>query len=103
MYEVYKDTLQEQNIQVISISTLFGEDGKQKWIDFVNKNELYDWVNAWNPYSYDYKEIYDVRTTPQIYLLNKDKEIIGKKLGVENIVELINAYKKHKNKDEQTN
>lgn len=103
LYQIYQDTLKSQDIQVVSISTLFGEDGKEKWVDFVNGKKTYDWINAWNPYSYDYKEIYDVRTTPQLFLLNKDKEIIGKKLGVENVVELINAYKKHNNNNGQTN
>lgn len=95
LYEIYQDTLKQQGVQVVAISTLFGEDGKTKWIDFINKNECYDWINAWNPYSYKYKETYDVKTTPQLFLLNKDKEIIGKKLGVENVADLINAYKKH--------
>ena len=95
LYDIYQDSLKAMNIKVISISTLFGEDGKEKWIDFVNKNELYDWINAWNPYDYKYKEAYDIRSTPQIFVLNKEKEIIGKKLGPENVTDLINAYKKH--------
>lgn len=103
MYEMYQDTLMEQNIQVVAISTLFGEDGKEKWIDFINKKEAWRWINAWNPYDYKYKEIYDVRSTPQIYLLNKEKEIIGKRLGPENIYELIEAYKKHNKDNGQTN
>ena len=98
VYSLYQDSLKAMNVEVIAISTLFGEDGKEKWIDFVNQKQAYDWINAWNPYDYKYKEIFDVRSTPQIFVLNKDKEIIGKKLGPENIAELINAYKKHNNK-----
>ena len=96
VYSLYQDSLKAMNVEVIAISTLFGEDGKEKWIDFVNQKQAYDWINAWNPYDYKYKEIFDVRSTPQIFVLNKDKEIIGKKLGPENIAELINAYKKLK-------
>ncbi len=98
VYKIFQDSLKSRNIQVIAISTLFGEDGKEKWIDFVNKNKLYDWLNAWNPYDYKFKELYDIRSTPQIFVLNKNKEIIGKKLGPENILELINAYQKHTQK-----
>jgi thiol-disulfide isomerase/thioredoxin len=94
LYQIYQDTLQAMDVKVVAISTLFGEDGKEKWIDFVNSKKTYDWINAWNPYDYKYKEKYDIRSTPQIYVLNKDKEIIGKKLGPENIVDLISAYKK---------
>ncbi len=99
IHEIYQNELKKQNIEVLAINTLFGEDGKEKWIDFVNKYELYDWINAWNPYDYKYKVDYDIRSTPQIYVLNSKKEIIGKKLGPENILELIDAYKKIKKQE----
>lgn len=98
VYNIYQESLKDQNVQVVAISTLFGEDGKEKWVDFVNNKQLYDWLNVWNPYDYKYKELFDIRSTPQIFVLNKDKEIIGKKLAPENILELINAYKKHNQK-----
>lgn len=98
VYKLYQESLKDQNIKVVAVSTLFGEDGKEEWIDFVNNKKLYDWINAWNPYDYKYKEMYDIRSTPQIFVLNKDKEIIGKKLAPENILELINAYKKYTDK-----
>ncbi len=94
LYETYKDTLKEMGVEVIAISTLFGEDGKEKWIDFVNKYQLYDWINAWYPYDYKFKVAYDVRTTPQIYILDKNKKIIAKRIGVEQVTELITVYKR---------
>jgi hypothetical protein len=93
LYKIYKDSLQGMGIKIIAISTLFGEDGKEKWVDFVNQHQLYDWINAWNPYDYKFKETYDVRSTPQIFILNHKKEIIGKRIGAEDISGLINAYK----------
>jgi hypothetical protein len=93
MYKIYKDTLESMGVKIIAISTLFGEDGKEKWVDFVNQHQLYDWINAWNPYDYKFKEIYDVRSTPQIFILNRKKEIIGKRIGPEDVTGLINAYK----------
>jgi thiol-disulfide isomerase/thioredoxin len=94
MYEIYKDSLEKMGVKVIAISTLFGEDGKVEWVDFVNQHKLYDWINAWNPYDYQFKIIYDVKTTPQIFILNKKKEIIGKRIGPENVVDLLKAYSK---------
>ena len=94
MYKIYKEKLEPKGIKVLAISTLFGEDGKEKWIDFVNANKLYDWINAWNPYDYQYKITYDIRTTPQIFILDKDKKIIGKRIGPEQVPELIEMYQK---------
>jgi len=95
MYRIYKEQLEPKGIQVVSVSTLFGEDGKVKWVDFVNKNKLYDWWNAWNPYDYQYKIKFDIRTTPQIFILDKDRKIIGKRIGPEQIPEFIEMYDQH--------
>ena len=73
----------------------FGEDGKVKWTDFVNEHKLYNWINAWNPYSYDYKIKYDILSTPQIYLLDKNKKIIAKKIAVEQVEDIIDAFRKN--------
>ena len=98
MYEIYKEKLEPEGIKVVAISTLFGEEGKIKWIDFVNKYQLYDWMNAWNPYDYQYKVKYDIRSTPQIFVLDKNKKIIGKRIAAEQVYELIQAYKKQNEK-----
>ncbi len=97
LYKEYKDSLENMGVKILAISTMFGEDGKEKWIDFVNKHKTYDWINAWYPYDYKFKIAYDVRTTPQVFILDKDKKIIAKKIGVEQITELISVYKKHFN------
>ena len=49
LYEVYENKLEETGVKVLSVSTLFGEEGKVKWIDFINSHKLYAWMNAWNP------------------------------------------------------
>ncbi len=92
MYKIFKEKLEKKGVKVIAISTLFGEDGKEKWVNFVNSNRLYDWYNAWNPYDYQYKITYDIRTTPQIFILDKNKKIIGKRLGPEQVAEFIDMY-----------
>jgi len=94
MYSIYKEKLEPAGVKVLAISTLFGEDGKVKWIDFVNKHQTYDWINAWNPYDYQYKLIFDIRSTPQIFILDKNKKIIGKRIGPEQVPDLIEMYKK---------
>ena len=91
MYDVY-NKLKDKNVTVIAISTLFGAEGKVKWIDFVNEHKLYDWINAWNPYDYKFKELYDVASTPTIYILDKNRKIIAKRIGAEQCEEIINHF-----------
>lgn len=89
LYSIYERSLKSLNVQVLAISTLFGEDGKMKWVDFVNEHKLYDWINAWNPYSYDFKLKYDVITTPQIYILDENKKILAKRISPDQVEEII--------------
>lgn len=91
MYDVY-EKMKDKGVAVLSINLLFGEDGKVKWIDYVNEHKLYDWINAWNPYDYKFKELYDVKSTPTIYILDKDRKIIAKRIGPEQCEEIINHY-----------
>jgi thiol-disulfide isomerase/thioredoxin len=96
LYEMYEKTLKGMGVKVLAVSTLFGEDGKIKWVNFVNEHGLYDWINAWNPYSYDFKLKYDILTTPQIYILDEHKKILAKKIGPEQVTDILNMLMKNK-------
>ncbi len=96
LYNIYESRLKQKGVKVLAVSTLFGEEGKVKWVDFVNAHKLYGWINAWNPYSYDYKVTYDILTTPQIFILDKNKKIIAKKIAAEQVEDIINAFRENK-------
>ena len=101
LYKVYNDTLKSLGVQVIAFHMLFGVEGKQKWVDFVNEHQLYDWINVWNPYSYRFKELYDIKSTPVILLLDEDKKIVAKKIGPEHIKDIVLALNRQKKKKQQ--
>jgi thiol-disulfide isomerase/thioredoxin len=75
-------------------------DGKKSdWLNFIREHHLYDWthvyyskeaeqsrVNAGIP---SYTQLYDVQSFPTLYLLDKDKRIIAKKLTLEQIDEIL--------------
>ncbi|MDR0981952.1 MAG: DUF5106 domain-containing protein [Culturomica sp.] len=72
------------------------ESEKPRWVEFVEKHELFDFVNVWDPKKQsNYWTIYNVFSTPVMYILDKDKKIIAKNLSVEQMVDLLtNEYKK---------
>lgn len=61
-----------------------------KWREFINKYNLQSWINVYQTEGQkkieedakkpSYKQLYDVTQTPTLYLLDKDKRIIAKKL-----------------------
>lgn len=60
-------------------------EGKIEWCDYINKNQMYDFVNCWSPYSNEYKDLYNIVSTPTVYLLKNGtielKNIDSKTLG----------------------
>ena len=63
---------------------------KKDWLSFISGHHLNDWTNLY--YSKEdekkrvdanipgYSQLYDVQTLPTVYLLDKDKRIVAKKL-----------------------
>lgn len=59
---------------------------QEEWKEFLDKNNLHDWINVWDPErdSY-YWYYYDTSSTPAMYLLDEDKKIVAKKIDVESL------------------
>lgn len=75
-------------------------DGTKKdWLKFINDQHLIDWVHVYYSKADDkartdnsipgYSQLYDVQSFPTLYLLDKDKRIIAKKLTYEQIDEVL--------------
>jgi thiol-disulfide isomerase/thioredoxin len=78
----------EKGVHVISIYTQYE---KEEWENFIKEKELEEnWLNGWDPYRQtNFRYYYDIKSTPMIYLLDKDKRIIGKRLDVETLKKMI--------------
>ncbi len=76
LYEKYKD----RGLAVFAVDT---QDNRQDWENYLNEHG-YDWINAWDPDRQTYfRFFFDVYSTPTLYLLDKDKTIIAKRVDVE--------------------
>jgi thiol-disulfide isomerase/thioredoxin len=89
LYKIYQESLKDKGVQVLAVHTTSSVEGKRKWIDFVNEHSLTGWINAWSPYSLDFRDIYDVYSTPVIVVLDENKKIIAKKISPEQVKEII--------------
>lgn len=58
--------------------------------DYVDENEIGEWIHVVDPLGRSrFMTLYDLKTTPQIYILDKDKKILSKRLGAEQLDELM--------------
>ncbi|MDR2009516.1 MAG: DUF5106 domain-containing protein [Bacteroidales bacterium] len=90
-----RDTLHKLNVSVFAVYTQYD---KEEWKKFIEEKKLNEngWYNVWDgPYPHSkFRDLYDIYSTPVVFVLDKDKKIIGKRMGVENIKSLIDFQKK---------
>jgi thiol-disulfide isomerase/thioredoxin len=90
--KAYYDKAKNEGVEVFAVCT---QSDRAKWEKYIQENKL-DWINGWDPKrltNFDY--YYNVQATPGIYILNKNKVIIAKKLPVESIGSFIENYRKY--------
>ncbi|MEM9326277.1 MAG: thioredoxin-like domain-containing protein [Bacteroidota bacterium] len=87
--DAYAD-LKGLGAEVVAVCTISDQD---KWRNYIKENEL-NWVNLADPYfKSNFRAEYNVRTTPQLYVLDRDRKIVAKKLDVDQLVDFISNHK----------
>lgn len=85
LHDAYPD-LVAKGVEILGISVTTDFD---RWKEFIVENNL-DWINLADRENKAFvKFYYDVRSTPTVYILDKDKNIVVKKVPTENVPEII--------------
>lgn len=111
LIDLYKEYLKPNGIEVYGVE---GELEDKEWKKYTKENNL-PWINVsdnpeinTHPEKYilelkkttlsslNFRHIFDLYSYPVAFILDKDKRIIAKKLGVEQIKDFIEKYKKSK-------
>lgn len=101
---MYQSKWKQQGVKVFGVMT---DGGKDNWTQFIREHKLTGWVHAYQTEAAakeiekagkpGYKQLYDVYQTPILYLLDKDKRIVAKKLSFEQLDEIITLKLKQQN------
>lgn len=93
-YHAYKP----RGVEILAICTKTGNDISSCW-STVEERGMNIWVNAADQYLRNrYKTIYDIKTTPQVFILDKDKKIVVKKIAAEDLPSVMDELLKEANK-----
>jgi peroxiredoxin len=85
LYQVLKN----KGVDIYAVLT---QNNKEKWMKAIQDYKIQEWTNVWDPmYSSNFRKLYDVTTTPIIYILDKNKKIVAKRLDVESSVKFLKA------------
>lgn len=84
-YENFKD----RGVEVLAVCTKLTDKVPDCW-EAVDDRGMDIWINAADPYLRSrYKQIYDIRSTPMIYILDENKEILSKKISSSQLEEVL--------------
>ena len=99
----YRAIWKAKNVKIYAVLS-DGEVLKPAWIDFIKEKKLGDWDNVYQTKAMadlettqqrpSFKQLYDVYVTPTIFLLDKDKRIVAKKLSIEQLNDFIDVMAK---------
>lgn len=103
---IFQAKWKKEGIQVYGVMV---DGGKEAWLKFIRDNNLKDWIHVYETTEQkdatyaagkpSYKQLYDVYQTPILYLLDKDKRIIAKKLTYAQIDEVVDLKIKNATAD----
>lgn len=87
------DKFKPYGFKVFAVHT---QNEKDKWEKFVTDHDLFDFINCWDPHNQtNFRVYYHIESTPMLYLLDKNKKIIAKKLDIEQLADILTKeYKK---------
>ena len=86
VYNVYKK-YKDKGFEVFAVYT---QHDKNEWTEYIKQNELFDWVNVWDPNNdNNFRFKYDIYNTPTLILIDKDKKIIGRRINAESLNKML--------------
>lgn len=77
----------------IKIFAVYCQVEREEWETFIGEHQLEEWINVYDPYGRSgFRKYYNIKSTPQIFVLDKDKTIIAKRIGVDQLPDFFNHY-----------
>lgn len=84
-YEKYKN----KGVKIFAVCSKFRDEVPECW-EYIDDNAIGDWLHTVDPnHRSRYGKIYNVKTTPQVYVLDAKKEILSKRIGAEQLEEVM--------------
>ncbi len=93
---IYRASWKNKNVGIYAV---LSEPGVEGWKKYIQDNHLAGWTHVYQTPEMkkaesdlqrpSFRQLYDVTQTPTLYLLDKEKRIVGKKLTLEQLNELM--------------
>jgi hypothetical protein len=95
---IYQHKWKKEGVVVYGVMV---DGGKEAWLNYIRANNLTDWIHVYETTAArdsgyaagkpNFRQLYDVYQTPILYLLDKNKRIIAKKLTYDQIDQVLDV------------
>jgi thiol-disulfide isomerase/thioredoxin len=107
---IYKAKWKKQGVKMYGVLSADSKnDVKDAWIKFIREKNLNEWTHVYQTKEMEEKEtkekkasfrqLYDITMTPTVYLLDRDKRILAKKLSWSQLDDLMEVRRKQDKKN----
>jgi thiol-disulfide isomerase/thioredoxin len=80
------DKFKPKGLEVYAVYT---QGNQPEVIEYINKNKL-NWINVWDPaLNSNFRNLFDIYSTPVIYVLDANKKIIAKRISEESLNQML--------------
>lgn len=91
--DFYNKNKEKLNLEVFAVSS---DQDLERWKKYIRDNNL-NWINVGgNTANIDFFKVYDLYSTPVMFLLDKDKKILAKRISVADLDNFFEQYEKVK-------
>lgn len=93
LHELWRDKLSHD----IKVFCVYTQNNEAEWKKFIEEHQLEEWINVYDPRNLtNFRDLYNITSTPQIFILDEDKKILAKKIAVSQVGEIIDYLKTNK-------
>lgn len=97
---IYQASWKKHGVKMYGVLSADSKDDlKKEWLKFIHQHRMDEWINVYQTKEMEdaafaaqkpgYRQLYDITLTPTLYLLDKEKRIVGKKLTLQQMDELL--------------
>ena len=82
LYDLFK-------LKGLEVYAVYTQGNQPEIVEYINKNSL-SWINVWDPAQNSrFRDLFDIYSTPVIYVLDANKKIIAKRISEESLKDLL--------------
>lgn len=101
--KAFHEKWKDKGVTLFAVCTKTTKEVAGCW-EYIDENETNDWLHTVDPYMRSrYGKLYDVQSTPSIFVLDKDKKIISKRLGADQLdglmTQILEQQERERNKE----